>query len=369
MQMNHRTLTSTCGASRPEGSPAPTFEPSRLTVARQRRGLSKTELAEQVQLTPRSISAFEAGEAPPSPESVAAISAALRFPEPFFFGEPVDFSAIGAASFRSLKSATAWERHAARASGALAIDIARWLRERFEFPTGELPNLGDLEPEAAAITLRQLWGLGNVPAPNMVHLLESRGIHVFSLAPDCRTIDAFSTWIDGLPHVFLNTLKSAEHGRYDAAHELGHLVMHRHGEPSGRVAESDANAFASAFLMPKDAMIPIAPRLPTVDVLRKLKVRWRVSVSALAYRFHALKLSTEWQYRMTCIEISRRNYRTHEPDGVARETSQAIDKALEQLRSEGLNRSAVAAQLNLSLTDFNSLTFAAAALTTPIRKA
>jgi len=27
---------------------------------------------------------------------------------------------------------------------------------------------------------------------------------------------------------FLNTYKTSEHSRYDAAHELGHLTLHRH---------------------------------------------------------------------------------------------------------------------------------------------
>ena len=343
------------------------FTPSRLTLARQRRGLSKAELAERVRVTVRSIAGFEAGEISPAAETVALLASALRFPEPFFSDEPVDLAAVGDASFRSLKSMTAWQRHAALASGALAIDIARWLRVRFEFSPGAIPDLRGLDPEAAAVTLRDQWGLGSGPAPNMVHLLESHGVHVFSLAPDCRTVDAFSTWIDGLPHVFLNTLKSAEHGRFDAAHELGHLVLHRHGQPNGRVAENEAHAFASAFLLPKQSMVTIAPALVTVDLLRRLKGRWRVSVSALAHRLRSLELVSEWQYRMACIEISRRGYRTKEPDGVARESSQALDKAFVQLRSEGLSRADIAAQLHLSLSDFNSLTFAPAALSTPVR--
>jgi hypothetical protein len=41
-------------------------------------------------------------------------------------------------------------------------------------------------------------------------------------------------------------------GRFDAAHELGHLVMHGHERPlPGPEAEREANQFASAFLMPR----------------------------------------------------------------------------------------------------------------------
>jgi IrrE N-terminal-like domain len=63
----------------------------------------------------------------------------------------------------------------------------------------------------------------------------------------------------GEPFVFLNTLKSGEHSRFDAA-ELGHLVLHRHAAPNGQEAEQDANAFASALLMPSASVRAHAPR-------------------------------------------------------------------------------------------------------------
>lgn len=46
---------------------------------------------------------------------------------------------------------------------------------------------------------------------------------------------------------FLNTSRTAERCRFDLAHELGHLVMHKHGIIEGIHVEQEANAFASAF--------------------------------------------------------------------------------------------------------------------------
>jgi hypothetical protein len=83
---------------------------------------------------------------------------------------------------------------------------------------------------------------------NMVHLLESKGIRVFSLAVGAREVDAFLMWKGAIPYVFLNTHKTSEHSRYDAAHELGHLVLHEEDSPHGGEAELRANRFASAFL-------------------------------------------------------------------------------------------------------------------------
>ncbi len=88
--------------------------------------------------------------------------------------------------------------------------------------------------------------------------------------------------------MFLNLQKTAEHGRFDAAHELGHLVLHRHGSPGGREAEREAHAFASAFLMPEASVIARAPRFATIDQLEKLKRIWGVSVAALNHRLHTI---------------------------------------------------------------------------------
>lgn len=84
---------------------------------------------------------------------------------------------------------------------------------------------------------------------------------MFSLVEETRSVDAFSVWRSNKPYIFLNTVKTAEHSRFDAAHELGHLVLHKHGGPGGRAAEDEANRFASSFLMPSAdvrARIPIA---------------------------------------------------------------------------------------------------------------
>jgi Zn-dependent peptidase ImmA (M78 family) len=193
-----------------------------------------------------------------------------------------------------------------------------WIEDRFELPETNLPDLSrEPNPEAAAESLRQAWALGALSIRNMIHLLEAKGVRVLSLAVDAREVDAFSMWKGTRPFVFLNTYKSTEHSRFDAAHELGHLVLHKHGPPSGREAEK---AFASAFLMPRGSVLANAPRLPTYSSLVQLKKAWTTSVSALSYRLHELRLISDWQYRGLCIEIAKRG-RDVEPEEAPKETS------------------------------------------------
>lgn len=336
----------------------PLFNPSRLTLARKRRGLTMTRLAELAGVEPRSVSAWENGEFTPDSERRALLAKVLRFPESFFAGDDLEELSPDIASFRALSKMTAGKRDMALGAGTIALLLNSWIEERFELPVPDLPDLGkEASPEAAAATIRQLWGLGELPVKNMVHLLESRGVRVFSLAIDAREVDAFSMWHDSKPFIFLNTMKSTEHSRFDAAHELGHLVLHRHGEPQGQEAEREAHAFAAAFLMPSGSVLAHAPKFATVEHLVKLKKYWAVSVAALAYRLHAVGILSEWHHRQLCIAISKRGYRTREPNEAPRETSQVLAKVFAALRGDSVGKKDIAAQLHITSEEIEQLVF------------
>jgi len=340
----------------------PDINPKQITFARVRRRLTKAQLAQDLGISSRSLQNYETGSSLPDEALLTRIAVRLKFPVAFFFLED-EMPEIReeAVSFRKLSKMTEAMKACTFATGAIAFRVNQWIEARFNLPQVDLPDLGDLAPEEAAATLRRLWGLGNAPIPNMVHLLESKGIRVFSLTEETRDVDAFCTWYDNKPFVFLNTLKSAERSRFDAAHELGHLVRDlytmQHGEPHGPEMERQADAFASAFLMPKESVIANQPPVSTVNYLMKLKHYWGVSLIALAYRFHALGLVSEWNYRNLCIELARRGYRTNEPEPMMRETSQLLTKVFDLLRSQKQGRHDIARNLSLDIDEINALTF------------
>ncbi|GLQ87246.1 helix-turn-helix domain-containing protein [Dyella flagellata] len=357
------------------------FNAARFSLARQRRGMTMKALATKAGVSERSISAYEAGGQEPERVTLLRISEALGFPEAFFFGDEPEILSPDVASFRSMSKMTARQKNSALGAGALALMLNDWIEGRFNLPAVDLPDLGrerpvtsgapgladgDVDypvesgegsPEAAASTLRAHWGLGELPIKNMIKLLESRGVRVYSLAIDAKEVDAFSMWHGERPYIFLNTFKSAEHCRFDAAHELGHLVLHRHGSPHGPDIEREANAFASAFLMPKASVLAQAPRQVTLPTLVRLKKYWSVSVAALNYRLHTLGLTSDWVYRTLCIQLAEEGYRTKEPESIPHERSLLLEKVFGVLKEEGVSRRDVAAQLNLSPDELGALTF------------
>lgn len=334
------------------------FNPKRLTLARRRRGLTKTKLAVLAGVDARSITAYENDEWRPEAERVQKLAAVLRFPERFFGGDDLEEIAPDIVSFRSMSKMTSGQRDSALGAGAIALLLTEWLEERFDLPQAALPDLSqESSPEAAADTLRRLWGLGELPVKNMIHLLESKGVRVFSLSIDTAQLDAFSMWHADTPFVFLNTKKSCEHSRFDGGHELGHLVLHRHAGAKGQEAEREANAFASAFLMPRASVLANAPHMATVDQLIRHKTFWTTSVAALAYRLHDVKLVTDWHYRMLCIEIAKRGYRKKEPNEAPRESSQALAKIFAALREDVVSKSDIAAALAVHTEEIDQLVF------------
>ena len=333
--------------------------PSRLMLARKRRGLSHVKLAQITGISSRSLSAYENGKQQPLKETIEVLARALDFPVGFFYAEEVDEIPVEAISFRALSKTPAYQRDAVRSVGRIAVLLNDWVDERFRLPSSDVPDLPNLDPETAAEVVRTRWGLGQAPIPNMVHLLEAHGVRVFSLAGDCTSVDACSFIRGGVPMCFLNTSKSGERIRFDAAHELAHLVLHSdHRQPhGGPELEQEANQFASAFLMPRADVLARSLHHGTVDRIIAAKGRWRVAAMALTHRLHGCNLLTEWGYRSACVDLSRAGYRSSEPNGIPKETSQLLAKVFRGLRGEGVTPAHIARAIFISSGELNLYVF------------
>lgn len=339
------------------------FNSERLCIARERRGLTQRALAEAAGLASKTISNYEkAGifDAIAS-DSMERIAAVLGYPIEFFFDREVPSLTPESVSFRAMTKLSAQKRDSALSAGKLVQELSTWIDTQFVLPKPNIPDCsfdGYSEPERAARTVREAWGIGELSISNVVHLLEANGVRVFSLAENCTEVDAFSFWMDEKPFVLLNTMKTPERSRFDAAHELGHLVLHKHSSNNGRQAELDADRFASAFLMPERSILSSVPRMPKLDQLILLKKNWKVSLAALVRRSFDVGLSSAWHYRQLSIELNRRGYRTGEPQGMPeRENSLILEKVFSALRAQGVKRAEILNQLRFPTDEISALTF------------
>ncbi|GAA4834259.1 XRE family transcriptional regulator [Actinomycetospora corticicola] len=331
------------------------FDGERLTLARHLAGLRKNKLAEMVGRTPTAVAAYENGTKRPSPDAVGQLSLALGVDPDFFSAGGGSRLSGGPPHFRSLRATTQAARDQARAYGLVAADVAETLERHVEFPALNLldePVALDEEdaagttPEDCARILREQWRLGSGPAPHLVRLLEGNGVVVVFSPPQVASVDAYSFGSFGRPVVVLNPAKRDYYRqRFDVAHELGHLIMHSDAEPGSKIAESQANRFASEFLMPESSIKPLLPVKVSWPRMLSLKEEWKVSLQALLYRSKSLGVLTDSAHRTAMVYISNQGWRRQEPGRTAQvEQPSLLPAASSLLLSSGRTEHDLAAE-------------------------
>ena len=294
---------------------------ARLKLARTAAGLSLRSLAAAINhhVTPQAIGKYERSEAMPRSGVLNALADALRTSVDYLLGAPdlvlqdLEFrkNAFTAKSAEAKVEATVLiklERYLAL-EDILGLSSLRWDQPR----DAPYPVLNDpVEADRAADALRHHWGLGHEPIPNVVELLEERGVKIFSFPLGNIGGLAARARRPGRPHVPLvvvNAIDWGERQRFTIAHELGHIVL----EVSRRLkAERVAHRFAGAFLMPAEAMwLEVGKHRTAICLgeLLALKHLFGVSIQALTHRCSDLGIISQATYRALFDEFERLGWR------------------------------------------------------------
>lgn len=260
--------------------------------------------------------------------------------------------------FKHANSSTPRANTAAEAALAQGAAIDDWITNRLTIPTLDLPDLEGATPEEAARELRYAWVLGDGPAPNMIQLLESRGIHAYGLSHAAAPVGAFSAWHNQRPLVFLARQGTPEQSRYDTARELGHLTMHRDATHLTPVeARKQADQFADEFLTPKTAIQGGLPYNPVTQELLRFRAAFRVPAMTAAHTVHNATMSSEWHHQQLTADLSRHGYRTSEPGGMTQyERSRIFDTLFSPDFPKSTTVNTLARETNTPPDDVHALT-------------
>jgi Zn-dependent peptidase ImmA (M78 family)/transcriptional regulator with XRE-family HTH domain len=340
----------------------------RITEAREAMGLSVQNLADLLGVSAPTIYDYEQGNRMIPADKLARIALVLDQPLAFFELGVTSLEFDGyVLHFRDAKTT-----QLQRASAAVRL---KWLEEYFGFitrkidvPAVSVPNLqppsdptlitSDFIEEAACI-VRESWGLGNDPINNLVKTMERNGIVVGFVALDLPELDGVSCWSTRFsrPFVILNRDKaSAARSRFDAAHELGHILLHRNvpseylipsktgrsgdkkAMPFYKMMEKQAHRFAGALLLP-DTSWGREGNPVSLTRYKNLKARWLVSVSAMLIRAKDLNLIQEDRYTILRKQFSNVGWRTREPfdDVVPQEIPRLTAQATSLLIKHGVD--------------------------------
>jgi|SRR5271157_4236276 len=314
----------------------------RLKLARTAAGLSLRDLQAKIgnRVTAQAIGKYERGEAVPSSGVLMALANALGVSLDYLMGdqnmvlEGIDFRKNQITSTREQAQIQAKALHLIEryltVEEALGLPTAQWDKPReAPFPVRE-PAAAEL----AAQYLREHWNLGVDPIPNLVELLEERGIKV--LVVDCdKNIDGLAAQIrrsrgEPVPIIVIRRGLQGERQRFSLAHELGHMVMDLEGDE--RLREKTAHRFAGAFLIPAEALWSKVGRHRSSiswSELFSLKGQFGASVQALTYRCSDLGILSATFSQRLFQEYSRLGFRTaphYEPNHLPEEEPRRFER-------------------------------------------
>lgn len=301
---------------------APLVDGRRIRRAREAGRYTQAELVQRTNraLTTSALSQIERCLTRPTAPSLQAIAAALGYPMSFFATRLGDDGDEPSGHFRSLRSTSGAIRKQALAHAFLVHDLVVDVERAVRLPESTMPDFpireSATQDEIAAIAerVRRDWAIPPGPIDNMVRLLERQGVIVACLTTDTQKVDAFSVYFNKHPVVVLTRNKrNRVRSRFDAGHELAHLVMHRSLNEWAKHAEQQAHWFASAFLLPADQVRDELPSTVDWRRLAQLKQRWGVSMSALLMRARDLRVITPAAYVNAMKVMSARGWRKEEP--------------------------------------------------------
>jgi Zn-dependent peptidase ImmA (M78 family)/transcriptional regulator with XRE-family HTH domain len=329
----------------------PGFIGARLTEARETRGLSAVALAELVGVTRQAISLYEHDQQTPRPEVLQRLSDVLKVPEFFLIKGLVDRER-SAFFFRSMSSATMTQRSRARRKNEWLYELAEYVQGFVDLPPVRLPAV-DIPDDPARLSMNRIeeiaahtrreWNIGDGPIGNVASLMEAHGIIMGRLDLGADELDGLSAWIDGRPCVLTNIGKPAARLRFDDAHELGHLLLHRKVDQARlnkaaefKLIEDQAHRFAGAFLFPSTSFAAEVQPI-SLDRFRVLKTKWRTSIAMMLRRCMDLDFVSADQYRRLWIAYTRRGWRGHEPydQELPTEAPRLLERSLRLLLKEG----------------------------------
>ena len=290
--------------------------------------MTQRDFASELGIGQAQLSQIERGERALTATNM--MSAKLRFGVPldFFAAPPITYSSSDL-NYRTRKLSVR-ERELANVTFGLTeqavrerVGASNSLASLDLAPTDEMRPQREIEALAAAA--RQMIGIRQYkPINNVTRCLERLGILVTGLA-----LPSISERIDGIstPHrdeqpyvVTLDLDKPGDRLRFSAAHELGHIFLHTDRRPgSSGIRESEADAFASAFLLPREPLLDeLAPSL-TLAGYSRIKANWGASIQAIVRRAFDLGVIDQSRYRSLHIQLSSRGWRTNEPVDIPRE--------------------------------------------------
>ncbi|HCY63242.1 MAG TPA: hypothetical protein DHV59_10515 [Oxalobacteraceae bacterium] len=334
------------------------FIGTNLRLIRLFHDLSLTELGERVGVSKQFLSRVETGAETVSVQLENSLIEELNvLPEFFYHVDPNPIS-DEQCHFRRQLTTKVVLRQVARARGEMLKRLVGVLDDHVDLPHYQV---GEADPdsaetiERAAEKFRALFGLGLGPLSNVTRIAENAGAVVMKVNGLAPEIDAVS-FATKRPLIALNgSGRSSCRQRFGIAHELGHFSLHIGVLTGDRLTETQANRFASAFLMPRttfgsECRLAIRGTRLNWSGLSELKLRWGVSKAAILFRGRQLGVFSDDQARAGYIRLNRHGEAVQESEDhlITNEEPEIITESLKVMQNHfGVPQSAIAREMHV----------------------
>jgi Zn-dependent peptidase ImmA (M78 family) len=215
--------------------------------------------------------------------------------------------------------------------------------------------------EIAANHLRKEWKLGINPIPNIIEMLEERGIKLIEI-DSVDEFDGFSTYVQNTPIIVINQNLDTVRKRFTTLHELAHLLLDFNSSLSEKELERYCHSFAGAFLLPEEALSRYLSKSRSkfaIEELIEIKEYFGISVQAIVYRLFNLDYIPDRSLKEFFINLRKNRLQDEKDWGSYKgeESSSRFERLVYMAVSEEIISLSMAAQLlNRDLESFrNSL--------------
>jgi Zn-dependent peptidase ImmA (M78 family) len=331
----------------------------RLKLARKMAGMSLQELSDALEhkVSKQALSKYEMGLMSPTSEVLSALSKALKVKPEYFLKKKSE--ELGQISFRKKASLSKKDEEAIIEKARdyverhIELEFILAIETKFANPLFDFRINNKADVEAAAYKLREIWELGMSPIPNLVEMLEFRGVKVF-LVHDIDDIDGFAVFTsNNIPLVVVNIKdKSLERIRFTIIHELAHLLLLLNDsiKSDHRAVEILCHCFSSCFLAPSKGIIEmIGGKFRTYITIKELiniKEYYGISIRAIIHRLKDLQIINDNYYQRWVIYLSKTYGHKKEPGSYqGQEKSKYFEQLISRALSEGLITTSKAASL------------------------
>ncbi len=281
----------------------------RLRQARAIRGMSLRELSEALEnaVSHNALAKYENSEMMPASHTIGLLSDALRQPVDYFF-RPFTIN-LEHIRFRKRARLSKKVEDSIREQAIEFFERYREIEELlsevriFEREDRRKTIKDPEEAEEAADSLRDRWKLGRDPLPNLVELLENRGIKVFETELEENDCDGFSADTEAGPVIVLALKNNVLRKRMTLAHELAHVVLRIPDSLSAKEEENIVKRFAGALLLPKETFLAEFGKMRNAISLAELiemKANFGASIMAIMMRAKQLGLISEPTFVRFC---------------------------------------------------------------------